>query len=80
MIQLGYNNLISSCNGAIEVTIECTNWKNPIYPDTWDGFSITTYDSENNIINGLQNPGELDALAFTPISIPSTNFDKQFDI
>lgn len=60
-IQIKYNNQVSSCNGATAITFTCTYWKNPIYQDVITGFYVSTYDTEGNVINTLQNDAELDA-------------------
>jgi len=75
-----YNNLVNSCHGTVEIEFECDYWKNPIYQDIVTDFFVTTYDSDGNVINTLQNDGELNAESFTPIEIPTDNFDKQFDV
>lgn len=46
--------------GDEKIVIECKNGLNPFYPDTFDGFSLSFYDVEENFIQ-LTNTMRLDA-------------------
>jgi len=54
-----------------DITIECTNFRNPIYQSVWTDFIVRTYDSEDfysEIESGEEGVG-LDATTFSPALI-----------
>jgi hypothetical protein len=50
-VEIDYENMKAECTAADkEIVIVCSNGLNPFYPDTFDGFSISFFDSEDHFI------------------------------
>ena len=64
--EIFYENMRPECTAGNEkIIITCDNGLNPLYPDTFDGFSITFYDADDVIIQ-LTNTMRLEASQYTP--------------
>lgn len=46
VLTISYDDMIPSCASGTEIKIVCLGFKNPIYKKEWDGFKLSTYDSQ----------------------------------
>ena len=45
-IELKYNKMPENCIRGVDIKITCPGFNNPVYKEIWEGFIISTYDSD----------------------------------
>ena len=67
-INIEYEQMLPQCISGAEITITCSQFYNPITPEEWSGFSITTYDNqlESRIIEQTVGDLKFDATQMSP--------------
>lgn len=58
------------------IQISCTNWRNPILPELVEGYMITTYDIDSNVID-TSEAFAFDGTALTPVSVDDSTFSYE---
>lgn len=68
--------MVQSCIKGVPITIICRQFYNPITPEVWPGFQVTTYDNEValRIIEQSSYSVALDATKFLPAIMPTSSF------
>ena len=80
-LRIQYENMPVEKRAGVKLTIVCPGFKNPIYQALWEGFRVTTFDSEP-IPNQIDSTGDLkfDARNFKPAKIQSNGLTIEPDI
>jgi len=76
VIRIKYDNMVQSCIKGTSVTISCRQFYNPVTPEVWEGFQVTTYDNEVGlrVIEQSDYTVSLDATNFLPSIMPVSAF------